>query len=109
MDAIFVANDQMALSVLKAAAEKQLRIPEDIGIVGFDNIPESADYWPALTTVEQDQNEIAKVAMREMIKIIESAWQGVGPVKPKSIMLEPTLVVRKSSLRLQGANCKGGG
>jgi DNA-binding LacI/PurR family transcriptional regulator len=108
MDAIFVANDQMALSVLKAAAEKQLRIPEDIGIVGFDNIPESADYWPALTTIEQDQNEIARVAMREMIKIIESSWQGKSSVKPKSIMLEPTLVVRKSSLRLQGANWKGG-
>jgi DNA-binding LacI/PurR family transcriptional regulator len=108
MDAIFVANDQMALSVLKAAAEKQLRIPEDIGIVGFDNIPESAEYSPALTTVEQDQNAIARVAMKEMIKIIESGWQGLSPVQPKSILLEPTLVVRKSSLRLQGANYKGG-
>ncbi|HXD11571.1 MAG TPA: LacI family DNA-binding transcriptional regulator [Anaerolineales bacterium] len=108
MDAIFVANDQMALSVLKAAAEKALRIPADMGIVGFDNIPESADYLPALTTVQQDQNEIARVAMREMIEIIESSWQGLGPVKPKSIMLEPTLVVRKSSLRRQAANGKGG-
>jgi LacI family transcriptional regulator len=108
MDAIFVANDQMALSVLKAAAEKDLRIPNDVGIVGFDNIPESADCWPSLTTVEQDQNEIARVAIREMIKIIESGWRGLDPIKPKSIMLEPTLIVRKSSSRLQSMNCKGG-
>lgn len=108
MDAIFVANDQMALSVLKAAGEKELRIPDDMGIVGFDNIPESADYWPSLTTVQQDQNEVARVAMREMIKTIEAGWQGLDPVKPRSIMLEPTLVVRKSSLRLQVANCEGG-
>jgi DNA-binding LacI/PurR family transcriptional regulator len=104
MDAIFVANDQMALSVLNAAAERELKIPGDIGIVGFDNIPESADYRPALTTVQQDHNEIASVAMMEIIKIIESDWQGLKPIKPKSIMLEPTLVVRKSSLRLQSMN-----
>lgn len=109
MDAIFVANDQMALSVLKAVAKKGLRIPDDIGIVGFDNIPESADYSPSLTTVQQDQNEIARVAMAEMMQIIESGWQGLDPIQPKSIMLEPTLVVRKSSLRLQSVNlCDGG-
>jgi LacI family transcriptional regulator len=104
MDAIFVANDQMALSVLNAAAERELKIPDELGIVGFDNLPESADYRPALTTVQQDHNEIARVAMTEIIKIIESDWQGLKPIKPKSIMLEPTLVVRKSSLRHQSMN-----
>jgi LacI family transcriptional regulator len=108
MDAIFVANDQMALGVLRAAAEKTLRIPDDIGVVGFDNIPESADYCPPLTTVQQDQNEVARVAMMEIIKIIEARWQGLDPIKPKSIMLEPTLVVRKSSLHPQHMNRKGG-
>jgi DNA-binding LacI/PurR family transcriptional regulator len=108
MDAIFVANDQMALSVLKAASEMELKIPDDMGVVGFDNIPEAADYLPSLTTVQQDQNEIARVAMREMIKIIESGWQGLESIKPRSIVLEPTLVVRKSSLRFQGAKYEGG-
>ena len=101
MDSIFVANDQMALSVLKAVIEKGLRIPEDIGIVGFDNIPESAYFWPALSTIQQDQYDIARVAVEEMIKIIESGWQGLGPINPESIMLPPTLVVRQSSLRIK--------
>jgi DNA-binding LacI/PurR family transcriptional regulator len=54
---------------------------------------------PPLTTVQQDQYHVAKVAVEEMIKIIESGWQGLGPVNPKSIMLPPTLIVRQSSLR----------
>ena len=65
LDSIFVANDQMALSVMQFFAEKRLRIPEDIGIVGFDNIAESAFFSPALTTVQQDQHNVAKIAVAE--------------------------------------------
>jgi LacI family transcriptional regulator len=106
MDSIFVANDQMALGAMQFFAEKRLRIPEDIGIVGFDNIAESAFFSPGLTTVQQDQYHVAKIAVAELIKIIESGWQGLDPVAPKSILLPPTLVVRQSSLRL---NEKEGG
>lgn len=101
MDAIFVANDQMALGAFQVIHQKGLKVPEDIGVVGFDNIPESAYFWPALTTVEQDQCQVAKVAVKEVIKIIESGWQGSDPVDPQSILINPTLVVRRSSLRLQ--------
>jgi LacI family transcriptional regulator len=102
MDSIFVANDQMALSVMQVACQKGLRIPEDIGIVGFDNIPESAFFWPPLTTVQQDQYNVAKVAVEEMIKIIESGRQEQEPAAaPQSIMLTPSLIVRQSSLRQQ--------
>jgi LacI family transcriptional regulator len=106
MDSIFVANDQMALGAMQFFAEKRLRIPEDIGIVGFDNIAESAFFSPALTTVQQDQHHVARIAVAELIKIIESGWQELDPVAPKSIILPPTLVVRQSSLRL---NEKEGG
>ena len=99
MDAVFVANDQMALGVMQFFMEKKIRIPEEIGIVGFDNIAESAFFFPALTTVQQDQNNVAKVAVAAVIKIIESGWQGLDPVVPQSIILPPTLVVRQSSLR----------
>jgi len=99
MDAVFVANDQMALAVIQSACQKGLSIPEDLGIVGFDNIPESAFFYPPLTTVQQDQHSVGKVAVEETIKIIESGWQGLEPIEPKSIMLAPTLVVRQSSLR----------
>ena len=99
MDAIFVANDQMALGVLEFFAEKKIRIPEDIAIVGFDNIHESAFFFPPLTTVQQDQYEVAKVAVAEVIKIIEAGWQGTESVHLKPVILPPTLVVRRSSLR----------
>ena len=108
MDAIFVANDQMALSVLQFFAEKKIGVPEDIGIVGFDNIAESAFFSPALTTVQQDQHQVAKVAVAEVLKIIEAGWQEMHPVNPKSIILPPTLIVRQSSLRLtEGGEAKG--
>jgi LacI family transcriptional regulator len=93
-----VANDQMALSVMQVACQRGLRIPDDLGIVGFDNIPESAYFWPPLTTIHQDQPAIAKVAVEETIKIIESG-HGEGSFEPKSIVLAPALVVRQSSLR----------
>jgi len=99
MDAIFVGNDQMALSVLQFCAENRIRVPEEIAVVGFDNIPEAAFFSPPLTTVEQDQHRVAKIAVEEVIKTIESGWQGLDPVEPKSIVLPPILVVRQSSLR----------
>ena len=98
LDSIFVANDQMALSAIQFFCKKGLRIPEDIGIVGFDNIAESAYFFPALTTIQQDQHNVAKLAVVEIIKIIESGWQGQRPVDAKSIILPPALVVRQSSL-----------
>ena len=101
MDSILVANDQMALGAMQVAHQKELRIPEDVGIVGFDNIPESAYFRPPLTTVNHDQYNLGKVAVEEIIKIIESGWDGLDPISPKSITLEPTLVVRDSSLRLK--------
>ncbi len=104
LDSILVANDQMALGVMQVAHQKGKRIPQDLGIVGFDDIPESAFFWPSLTTVHQDQSNLAKVAVEEIIKIIEAEWEESVPISPKSIMLETTLVVRDSSLRLASGN-----
>lgn len=106
MDAVFVANDQMALSVMQYACQRGVKVPKELGIVGFDDIPESAFFWPPLTTVQQDQLNVGEVAVEEIIKIIESYRHEQGPVRPKSIMLTPTLVVRKSSIRDRGV--KGG-
>ena len=99
MDAIFVGNDQMALGVIQFANQKRLKIPQDLGIVGFDNLPESAFFNPPLTTIEQKQYTVGKVAVEEMIRIIEAGWQGSISIEPKSVMLTPTLVVRQSALR----------
>jgi LacI family transcriptional regulator len=89
----------MALSVMQYACRSGLQIPADLGIVGFDDIPESAYFWPPLTTVQQDQLNVGEVAVEEIIKIIESYQYDLGPVWPKSIMLAPTLIIRNSSLR----------
>jgi len=99
MDAVFVANDQMALSVLRAAHLRGISIPDDLGVAGFDDIPEGAFFYPSLTTVHQDQFEVAKTAMQEMIQIVEGGWQRKEPPAPKSILISPTLVVRESTQR----------
>ena len=99
MDSLFVGNDQMALGVIQAASQKGLKIPEDLGIVGFDDIPESAYFCPPLTTVQQDQYTVGKVAVEEMIKIIEAGWHGVDHLPSQPVTLVPSLVVRQSSLR----------
>jgi len=99
MDSILVANDQMALGAMQIAHQKGLRIPQDVGIVGFDNVPESPFFGPPLSSVNHDQFDLGKVAVEEIIKIIESGWEEGTSIPSKSIMLEPTLVVRDSSLR----------
>lgn len=109
MDAVFAANDQMALSVIQAANHKKLRIPEDIGVVGFDDIPESPYFCPPLSTVQSEQFNVGKMAVEETIKIIESGWQEQEISEPKHIMLTPTLVVRQSSMKIDGSRPEGGG
>jgi LacI family transcriptional regulator len=107
MDAVFVANDQMALGVMQYACRNGLQIPNDFGIVGFDDITESAYFWPPLTTINQNQQNVGEVAVDEIIKIIESGWQEQRPARPKSILVAPNLIIRNSSLRNKTG--KGGG
>lgn len=106
MDSIFVANDQMALSAIQYLRQVGLRVPEDIAIVGFDDLPESAFFFPPLTTIRQDQNTVAKLAVEDIIKTIESGWQELEPKEPQTIIVPPTLVVRQSSLHLKGIDEK---
>jgi len=100
MDAVFAANDQMALAVMQAARQRGLRIPEDLGVVGFDNLSEDDFYWPALTSIRQDQHILGKTAVQEIVAAIEAQQKGRS-VEPRAIMLSPTLVVRESSLRFR--------
>lgn len=98
MDAIFASNDQMALGALQAAHLLGLRVPEDLGMVGFDNTPESAYYWPPLTTVRHQLAEQGKIAVQELIGMIETQRQTGRIIKPKVTVLQPELIVRKSSV-----------
>lgn len=98
MDAVFVSNDQMAQGVLHVACQKGIRVPEDLAIVGFDGIPETAYYWPPLTTVYQDLRELGSTAVRELVDILEAGRQDHEPVEAKQISLRPELIVRASSI-----------
>ena len=94
LTAIFCNNDQLAFGAMKAILEAGLRIPEDIAVVGFDNIVLSAYAPVPLTTVQQPVEEIARLATELLFGRIE----GTNTAIPKQmIAVKPTLVVRQSS------------
>jgi DNA-binding LacI/PurR family transcriptional regulator len=97
MDAVFVGNDQMALSVLQTASEQGKRIPDDLAVIGFDGIPESEFYYPPLTTVCQDQHELGSIAVKELVRLVESKYTGDDPAQPQYITIQPELIIRKST------------
>lgn len=91
--AIFAATDTLALALLHAAYERGIRVPEQLSIVGFDDIPMAAASVPTLTTVRMPVAEI--VARAVDLCIGDGAWTGEGP--PPQELLRPTLVVRGST------------
>jgi LacI family transcriptional regulator len=97
LDALFCSNDQMALGALWASEHLGLRVPGDLAIVGYDNIPESEFFHPPLTTVHQETFEMGRRAIQELDRLIEANWRG-EEVEPKSIEFEPQLIVRESSV-----------
>jgi LacI family transcriptional regulator len=96
MDAIFVGNDQMALSVLREALRRDIRIPEQLAVVGFDNLVESAYFYPSLTTVSQNFQLLGQQAVESMVEMIQ-AYHGNQPIVTQSSFIQPALVVRESS------------
>jgi LacI family transcriptional regulator len=97
IDGVFACNDQMALGALKTARQLRRQVPEDLAIVGFDDIPEAAYFFPSLSTVRQDMVELGRRAVRELGKEIEVSQSG-NPPNPKTVLLRPELIVRESSL-----------
>jgi len=90
--AVFVANDQMALGVLRALHEHGRRVPEDISLVGFDDIPESGYFSPPLTTVRQPFDTVGRLSLDVLLDQIESRQLGPSPV-----VIPPELIVREST------------
>ena len=91
--AIFAANDQSALGVLDAANEVGLRVPDDLSVVGFDNIPLATCSMPGLTTVDQSVSEMGYVATTMLIKLIQ------GETLDESLCKIPTRLVIRDSCR----------
>jgi DNA-binding LacI/PurR family transcriptional regulator len=90
--AVFAANDQMALGVLRALHEAGRRVPEDVSVVGFDDMAESDSFWPPLTTVHQEFEAIGRRAVELLIAEIEGR-----PEPVTSTVLPTRLVVRSST------------
>ncbi|MEY9853444.1 DNA-binding LacI/PurR family transcriptional regulator [Leifsonia sp. EB41] len=100
--AVFASNDQMALGVYHAAREAGRRIPEDLSVVGFDDIPEAAHFWPPLTTVLQDFTELGRRSVERLVAEIE------GGEVPGPASLLPELIVRESTTAPGAAGRPGG-
>ena len=96
MDAIFVANDQMALGVFREVIRRGIRVPGQLAVIGFDNIPESAYFYPSLTTIYQDLQLLGGQAVQSIVEMIQ-ARQENRTVLAQSRFIQPTLVVRESS------------
>lgn len=90
--AVFAANDQMALGVLRGLAEQGRRVPDDVEVVGFDDVPEAADYLPPLTTIRQDFTALARAAVAALVADIERA-------EPAAATVVPTTLVERASTR----------
>ena len=89
--AIYVANDQMALGVIQALEENGRRVPQDVSIVGFDDIPEAAYFRPPLTTVRLDFAAVGRLCVSQLLRLIAGE-------EPDSISLvPPELRIRSSA------------
>jgi DNA-binding LacI/PurR family transcriptional regulator len=90
--AIFVANDQMALGVLRAMHEAGRKVPEQLSVVGFDDVPEAPYFSPPLTTVRQDFDEMGSRSVRLLLQMLETGTPAdAGPG------VQPRLIVRSST------------
>jgi DNA-binding LacI/PurR family transcriptional regulator len=92
--AILCGNDTMALGVLRALAERGLRVPDDVSVVGFDDIPEASYYTPPLSTVRQDFGEVGRKALNVLVERM-SGDSDAGP----RVRVSPELIVRQSAAR----------
>jgi LacI family transcriptional regulator len=89
--AIFAANDQSAMGTIETAREMGLRVPDDLSVVGFDNIPEATYFDPGLTTVDQFIDQMGRVATEKLIGLIQGESLESDPHK-----MPTQLVVRDS-------------
>jgi DNA-binding LacI/PurR family transcriptional regulator len=93
--AVFAANDQIALGVLRAFHERGIAVPADRSVVGFDDIPEAEYFVPGLTTVRQNFDAVGRRGLERLIRLIEN-----GVARRRHVtLIKPELVVRSSTAR----------
>jgi LacI family transcriptional regulator len=101
LDAVFASNDQMALGVLHAAHRLGLRVPEELSVVGVDDIAEGSHFWPPLTTILQPLADAGALAVEVVVQAISASRPGRrsedARLERVHHLLEPRLIVRESS------------
>jgi LacI family transcriptional regulator, galactose operon repressor len=90
--AIFAGSDQQALGVIEAARQRGMRVPQDLSVVGFDDLPAARWVSPPLTTVRQPLAEMGKVAAEMLGELIEGI-----PLRSRRVELSTELIVREST------------
>ena len=90
--ALFAYNDMSAIGAIRALQEQGLRVPQDVSVLGFDDIPGAAFHAPSLTTVRQPLNRMGEVAAQSLLDRIEGKKE-----YPHEIAIEPELVTREST------------
>lgn len=94
--AIFSGNDQMSLGLLHAFAAAGIRVPQDVSIVGFDDLPEAAHFTPPLTTVRQDFTDLGRRIMRTLLSVL------AGQEVAENAQTVPHLIERSSTMAPRG-------
>jgi DNA-binding LacI/PurR family transcriptional regulator len=89
--AVFAANDHLALGILRALSERGRRVPQDVSIVGFDDVPEAAYFIPPLTTIRPDFDAVGRASLTLLLDQIQA-----GRPKASRYTIAPTLVTRDS-------------
>jgi len=90
--AIFAFNDHMAIGVLRAAQARGLRVPDDLSVVGFDDMEQAANVTPALTTVRQPLAEMGRTAVSLLVRLLQKQR-----LEGTNVQLRTRLVVRDST------------
>ena len=93
VDGLFVASDQMALGALHVANERGIRIPDQLAVVGFDGLPEAAEFTPSLTTMRQPLSEIGRMAVDELV----ASLRVEHPPAARTMLLPTELLIRDSA------------
>jgi LacI family transcriptional regulator len=96
IDAIFACNDQMALGVLRACHFAGRRVPQDLAVAGYDNMPEAAYLVPSLTSVRQHLADVGRMAVQELHQAIAARSEGAPPAAGAHL-IAPELIIRESS------------
>lgn len=90
--AVFASNDQMALGLLHAFRDAGVGVPDEVSVIGFDDIPEAAHFWPPLTTIRQDFAELGRIAVDRLVG--EEGADGARTVAPQLVVRASTAPAR---------------